>query len=48
MRARFNRMDARLDRLAGEYGEHFRDRVLAHKSPVPPAATRSSAGLACA
>lgn len=33
---RFNRMDARLDRQAGERGEHFRDRVLSHKSLILP------------
>ncbi len=39
--SRFHRMYARLDRQAGEYGKHFRNRVPAHKSPVlPPADTQ--------
>jgi len=33
---RFNRMYARLHRQARECGKHFRDRVRAHKSLVPP------------
>jgi hypothetical protein len=33
---RLNRMDAGLDRQAGECGKQFRDRVLAYKSLVLP------------